>query len=114
VTWLRPDGREFSDADWVDGQNRTIGMLLHEGPGRRPWSIVDKTNEETVLVVLHGGDEPCLFRLPTATKSGSWAWRLSTTTEKGSAPDGPTDGVVTTGIVEVPPWSVALLEYRKR
>jgi glycogen operon protein len=112
VAWLRPDGQEFGDADWADGNSRTLGMLLHGPEDTKPESRERKTSGETVLVIVHRGDEPCAFHLPVFSQSGAWVWRFTTVPVAVSEADDKAGEVVTRGTVEVPPWSVALLEHR--
>jgi glycogen operon protein len=51
VTWLHPDGREMSDADWNDASASVLGMRL-------------QTDKEDLIVWFNRRVEPVLARLP--------------------------------------------------
>jgi isoamylase len=69
LAWFTSAGTELADPDWFDEDLRTIGMYL-DGRGlrdrdRRGQLIVD----DSYLLILHSGDEPVTFTVP----SGPWA-----------------------------------------
>ena len=73
IIWLLPNGEEFTDADWENGAERSIGMILNgdEIPDRdaRGERIVG----DSLMVLLHSGDVPIAWTVP-----GSWegGWTL--------------------------------------
>ncbi|HEY6379294.1 MAG TPA: glycogen debranching enzyme, partial [Candidatus Dormibacteraeota bacterium] len=64
LAWFRRDGEEMHDDDWGSDQRQSLGMLLNgelipeRGPRGEPMS------GDTLLVLLHGGAEDTLWRLP--------------------------------------------------
>jgi glycogen operon protein len=73
LAWFHANGREFTDADWHDDSLRTIGMYL-DGRGlrhrdRRGRIIID----DSYLLVLHSGDDPCKFSVPGLPWGSSYA-----------------------------------------
>jgi isoamylase len=82
ITWLRPDGREMSAADWsvradADGAAgasgaegaagaATLSMLLAGDAVDALDAEGEPEKGDTFLVVLHMGDEPISVRLPSA------------------------------------------------
>jgi glycogen operon protein len=68
VVWLRADGKEMSPDDWLNGINRSVGVLLRERHGK------------PLLLFLNAYHEGVAFKLP---KSPTGAWRLLVDTERG-------------------------------
>jgi len=79
ISWLRPDGGEMTEADWQDGERRTIGMWL-------AGSAADLTDEEgtpvrddNLLILMNAHHEACDFALPAAAgRRGQWSLALDT------------------------------------
>jgi isoamylase len=78
LTWLRPDGKEMTDADWGDQQRQVLGMLI-DG------QATDETDErgrptfgDTVLLLLNGGAKSTPFALPFGRADGSWQELVNT------------------------------------
>jgi glycogen operon protein len=72
VTWLSPDGREMTSADWSEPENRALGMLIHG-------EATDEVDErghliegDTLLVLLNGGTRSRDFTLPQMEEDGAW------------------------------------------
>jgi isoamylase len=75
VTWLRPDGAEFTDDDWRRDADHALGMLLR---GEASDEIDDRGRPvagETLLLLLNGGAAPCTFTLPPM---GTWRMLVNT------------------------------------
>jgi glycogen operon protein len=68
VVWLRADGKEMSPDDWLNGINRSVGLLLRERHGK------------PLLMFLNAYHEGVAFKLP---KSPTGVWRLIVDTDKG-------------------------------
>jgi glycogen operon protein len=86
LTWFKPDGSEFMDAEWNDPEARTIGMRLAgeaiDERGPEGGVIAD----DTLLVLLNAYHEEVPFILPEAGgESSAWEVLLDTT-----RPDPPT------------------------
>ncbi len=78
VTWIRDDGGEMTEADWSDGELRSIGMLLSgratdevDGRGRPSYG-------DTILLLLNGGNRSRLSALPPIEWPGIWEELLNT------------------------------------
>ena len=91
----------MTDADWHDGNNRALGMLIY-GEG------TDETDDrgrpikgDTLLLVLNAGDDPVTFRMPTMNGNEVWAEMIDTATRDLN--------VIRTGSVDVAPFSLVLL-----
>jgi glycogen operon protein len=84
VTWLRADGREMTDADWSNAQERVLGMLI-------PGSATDEVNErgravhgDSVLLLLNGGSRSRMFAPPKLAEGGLWEEIVNTTRPEGT------------------------------
>jgi isoamylase len=72
VAWIRPDGEEFQDQDWDDGDNQIIGMLIQ---GRATDEVDERGRPvfgDTVLLLLNGGGRSHVFALPRMERTGAW------------------------------------------
>jgi glycogen operon protein len=103
LTWLRPDGREMTDADWYDGARRVLGMLISG-------EAADETDDrgrpikgDTMLLLLNGGFDDTQFRLPELAAPGSWVKLIDTADDVTEAVDGST--------VTLRGFSLALLRH---
>jgi glycogen operon protein len=104
LTWLRPDGREMTEADWHRGDNRVLGMLISG-------EAADETDErgrpvrgDTMLLLLNGGFDAATFRLPRVAGEGAWVKLLDTAYPEGM-------DVPVGDDTEVPGFSLALLRH---
>jgi glycogen operon protein len=68
LTWLRPDGKEMTVAEWTDAANHVLGMLIHS----------DGRQAEDVLLLLNSGGRSKPFTLPTPAHPGSWTEVVNT------------------------------------
>ena len=107
VTWLRPDGAEFTDADWHRGGAHVLGMLING-------EATDETDDrgrpvlgDTMLLLLNGGGEDVEFDLPEVPGEGGWLCLVDTAVEGAPRPqpigDAPT--------VTLAAYSVILLRH---
>ncbi|HWB42937.1 MAG TPA: glycogen debranching protein GlgX, partial [Gemmatimonadales bacterium] len=78
LTWLRPDGKEMTEADWTDSSNHVLGMLILgeatdelDERGRRPMG-------EVILLLTNGGARSRPFTLPIMESPGVWTEILNT------------------------------------
>jgi glycogen operon protein len=78
IVWLKPSGREMTDADWSQGHVRTLGVLLSgeaidevDGEGER---IVG----DTLLLVFNAHPSTVAFRLPPRHDGAHWERVLDT------------------------------------
>jgi isoamylase len=87
VGWFHPDGREMTEADWLSGQNQTIGVYL-DGRGMRgergPHG--ERVVDESYLLVLHAGERDAVFVLPGEPWAAEYEVVVDTTYPDGTPP----------------------------
>jgi glycogen operon protein len=83
VLWLRSDGEEMTDADWANGEGRTLGVLLDGDAILETDARGGRIVGDTLLILLNAGaiDLPVVL---TKKKGPRWERLLDT-----AAPDGP-------------------------
>jgi glycogen operon protein len=64
VTWIRPDGKEFTDVDWRNPEARVLGMLIDGAATDEVDERGHAVSGDTLLLVLNAGDTPVSFTLP--------------------------------------------------
>jgi isoamylase len=64
VTWIRPDGKEFTDVDWRNPDARVLGMLIDGAATDEVDERGHAVSGDTLLLVLNAGDTPVSFALP--------------------------------------------------
>jgi isoamylase len=103
LSWIRSDGQEMTDADWHNGNNHALGMLIY-GEG------TDETDDrgrpikgDTLLLVLNASEDRVTFHMPVMNGDDSWAELTDSRSREL--------GVIGTGSVEVAPFSLVLLRY---
>jgi glycogen operon protein len=78
LTWLRPDGREMTEADWSDPSNHVLGMLIL---GEATDEIDERGRRllgEAILLLTNGGARSRPFALPQLETPGVWLEVLNT------------------------------------
>lgn len=60
LSWFGGEGCEMTHDDWADPGGRTLAMRLHDGP-RSPLA----QGVEVLLCILHAGEQPLRFPLPS-------------------------------------------------
>jgi isoamylase len=78
LTWLRPDGREMTEADWSDPTNHVLGMLIL---GEATDEIDERGRRllgEAILLLTNGGARSRPFTLPQLETPGAWIEVLNT------------------------------------
>lgn len=92
----------MTEADWVDPERRTLGWRL-AGPATSRHDAVAPTGRETLLILLHAGEDHVIFQLPVP--DNDWSVLIDT-----AQPDGaPIDGVPADGHWRLVPRSAAVL-----
>ena len=85
VTWLNARGAELGDAEWQDGNLRTLGVWF----GKRD------PGDGGLLLLLHAGAGEQAFRLPPPPTGCRWVRRFDTALpEACAAPEGAAAGVL--------------------
>jgi glycogen operon protein len=78
VTWLKPDGSEFTVDDWHDPECRALGMFVlgeaHDEVDERGRPV----QGDSLLLLLNAGERPCHFRLPQPPAPGAWEQTVNT------------------------------------
>jgi glycogen operon protein len=78
VTWIGPDGRELTDADWRNADAHCFGMLID---GMATDEVDDRgrvVGGDTLLLLLNGGDTPVRFTLPSLGDAKIWVVMVDT------------------------------------
>jgi isoamylase len=88
LAWFHPAGRELVDSDWYDQQLRTIGMYLDGRALRNLDERGEVVVDDSYLLVLHSGDEPVAFTLPSAPWGDAYEVIIDTTCETGEPDPG--------------------------
>jgi glycogen operon protein len=78
LAWLRPDGAEMTAADWNDGSNHVLGMLVR---GEATDEVDERGRRllgEAVLLLVNGGARSRQFALPSLERPGTWTEIINT------------------------------------
>jgi glycogen operon protein len=78
LAWLRPDGREMTEADWRDGSRRVLGMLISGEAADETDDRGRPVKGDTMLLWLNGGFEAVTCTAPALPDSGAWVALLDT------------------------------------
>jgi glycogen operon protein len=106
LTWIGPDGRELSDADWHAPLLATIGMLISGEAADESDDRGRPVLGDTMLLLLNASTEPVPFALPVVHGEGSWMLLVDSTED-----DNPPALLVDERAHTVAPFSVALLRH---
>ena len=88
LAWFRADGRELVDADWFSADTETLGMYL-SGDGLRARNRRgQRVQDDSFMLVVHGGHEPTRFVLPGPPWARIWSVLLDTSVD-GPPPRSP-------------------------
>ncbi|MDH4248790.1 MAG: glycogen debranching protein GlgX [Deltaproteobacteria bacterium] len=85
ITWLGPEGREMTEADWALPFGRCFGFHLHLPAGENGGTSGETHGEEDVIVLMNAHSEPIAFHLPPEVL-GNGVWHVELDTVQG-APD---------------------------
>ena len=78
LAWFRPDGKEMSDEDWNNPENRSFGLRL---AGDAIEELDDRGNrivDDTLLILLNAHHEAVPFILPAHRRKVRWQVLLDT------------------------------------
>jgi isoamylase len=101
LAWFHPAGRELSEDDWFDTGLRSIGMYL-DGRGLRHRDARGQTIvDDSVLLLLHSGDQDGFFTLPGLPWAASYE-RAVDTTHLGGVPVARVGGGVPGAVPTIP------------
>jgi isoamylase len=78
LTWLRPDGKEMTPAEWNDPANHVLGMLIRGEATDEVDERGRRVTGDAILLLLNGGARSKPFILPALGRPGSWTEVLNT------------------------------------
>ena len=64
LTWIHPEGREMTEADWYDEGLHVVGMFLSGDPLRSPGHYGEQLRDKSFLLWLNAQGRPCDITLP--------------------------------------------------
>jgi len=105
LTWLRPDGKEMTEADWAEAGNHVLGMLILGEATDEVDERGRRLRGEAILVLTNGGARTRPFTLPLIETHGGWVEILNTAH--------PVPRAVRQGMVSVVAHSLMLLRYER-
>jgi isoamylase len=109
LAWFHPSGRELTDADWFDGDLRTLGMYLDGRGLRSRGPHGERIVDESYLLVLHSGDDGVSFALPGPPWADSYEIVIDTASLAGSS----TASLPVESAVSLGPRSTLLLRVQR-
>jgi isoamylase len=105
VTWIRQDGQEMTDVDWLNPEARVLGMLID---GKATDEVDERghaVNSDTLLILLNSSDSAVPFTLPTFDGEGENIWVIMVDTSSDDMP------VVRESAVTLESHAVMLLRF---
>ncbi len=87
IAWIRPDGKDMSDADWAAGSS-SIGLRLAGDEIEEPDAEGSVIVTPSLMLIVHAGPEPIEFVLPNIDRTGiehTWELILDTDDARGEA-----------------------------
>ncbi|MEM8586032.1 MAG: glycogen debranching enzyme GlgX, partial [Bacteroidota bacterium] len=78
ILWIRPDGREMTDATWQKGYQRSLGMLLNGEAMDEYDERGQKISDDIFLVLINSHWESVDFTLPGIRQMSAWETVLDT------------------------------------
>ena len=86
VTWIRPDGHEFTDVDWRTPDARVLGMLIDGAATDEADERGHAVHGDTLLILTNGGESPVSFTLPALDEQGENFWVIMIDTARDELP----------------------------
>jgi glycogen operon protein len=82
IAWFKPSGEHMTDADWAQGQAKSLVVFLNGGaipePDRRGQRVVD----DSFLIAFNADAEPTSFTIPGDAYGTGWLVHLDTTDDQ--------------------------------
>jgi isoamylase len=89
ISWLTPEGREYTPADWVQPFARCLGYLLNGRAGEYFHGPTGHRDfDSSFLVLLNAHHEDIEFQLPPVPRPMRWEALIDTSEETGLADPG--------------------------
>ena len=105
MLWLRPDGAEFSDAEWNDPARAAMAMLLDRRSIVEPDARGDTIAGDSLLAIFNGAPSPTAFVMPGAPGGGAWTRLADTADPSGPALTAPAGTTIEARGRSVSIWS---------
>ena len=86
VTWIRPDGQEFTDVDWRKTDACVLGMLIDGAATDEADERGHAVHGDTLLILTNGGESPVSFTLPALDEQGENFWVIMIDTARDELP----------------------------
>ena len=105
VTWVRQDGQEMTEVDWVNVEARVLGMLID---GKATDEVDERghaVNGDTLLIIMNSSEAAVPFTLPVLDGEGENIWVIMVDTARDDMP------VVRKGEVTLEAHAVMLLRF---
>ena len=105
VTWVRQDGQEMTDVDWVNAEARVLGMLID---GKATDEVDERghaVHGDTLLIIMNSSEAAVPCTLPILDAEGENIWVIMVDTSSDDMP------VVRTGTVGLEAHAVMLLRF---
>ncbi len=78
LTWLHPEGREMTDADWSNPQVQCLGLRLAGDAIEEVDEHGEQIIDDTLLILLNGFYQPINFILPECPSTQQWELIMDT------------------------------------
>jgi isoamylase len=88
ITWVAPDGREQTPADWNNAYALCLGYVLGGAAGEYYTPGGQRDIDQSFLVIMNAYHEDIEFHLPKLRVSHRWECLIDTSTETGLAEPG--------------------------
>jgi isoamylase len=88
ITWLTPEGREATIADWNNPVALSIAYVLGGAAGEFYTPGGQRDIDESFLVMLNAWHQDIEFRIPELPASMAWEQLVDTSTDSGFGTDG--------------------------
>ncbi|HSF66562.1 MAG TPA: glycogen debranching protein GlgX [Nitrospiraceae bacterium] len=79
ISWLRPDGKEMTEQDWLQGYERCLGMRLAGNAINETDARGNPIEDDTFLVLFNAHCETTPFILPAHKRGVRWQQVLDST-----------------------------------
>jgi isoamylase len=82
IGWFRPDGRVMTDADWLVGYAKSLGVLLNGDALAEQDPRGHRVKDRSFFLALNGWEQAMDFRLPGPDWGGPWTVALDTSDDR--------------------------------
>lgn len=90
ITWLRPDGAEFTDEDWADSANKSFGYLLRGEAGELHLTPLGEVQpDDSFYIAFNALHEAVNWTLPSIEVEVAWRLLIDTASENNIGAAGP-------------------------